>query len=625
MGKKCDICRKKCSGDAYKANDKFYHTSCFKCKKCGRDLAETGYYTTPEHALLCPDDFRAASKELTVKTSQAERASSSSAATPKSPEKSNGTTDVSSTGAANATLQQISPLGSPTTCAACDQALLSGQVLLALGLSWHVYCFKCSECSAVLHGEYMSHNGKPLCLRDYNEKFGVKCYECEKFIAGKVLQAGGYKFHPTCARCSRCGSHFGDGEEMYMQGDEIWHPSCEHARTTENIAPTGRAATLSRNEPKYQSTFGQHQAYMYLLPEVEQTYLRHPVMNAKEPNAPQFHVPQGPIKIRKSRLSMLKTGMQRLTEDLEKNIPRPKSPHMDNEEPIELAHYPAAQVPDPDKLPAIEREDFPAPPYPYAVEELKRRLSTSSIENEISDDEYSESDKVDEDKLRKTVETLERYNDSSIAHVIKQNIEDSHKKQRLPLHWDPRNASRTPSGKKMPHLKFRYDVPINASPSRHLNRPRPWVIWQGGERNQDINTLPCFHIPEDQSRANTLRAATLPTEFGQNLSLENLDTTISSHYSEHSMTESGTAGGPRSAGGAALRSSLPDMSKPAKQYDLTILQTTNSNLPEDVDRQHLERHLPRDQFEEIFKMSLIEFYKLPEWKRINLKRKHKLF
>lgn len=44
---------------------------------------------------------------------------------------------------------------------------------------------------------------------------------------------------------------------------------------------------------------------------------------------------------------MLKTGMQRLTEDLEKNLPRPKSPHMDNEEPIELAHYPAAYVPDP--------------------------------------------------------------------------------------------------------------------------------------------------------------------------------------------------------------------------------------------------------------------------------------
>ena len=53
------------------------------------------------------------------------------------------------------------------------------------------YCIRIhffSECAAVLHGEYMSHEGKPLCLRDYNERYGVRCYECQKFIAGRVLQ-----------------------------------------------------------------------------------------------------------------------------------------------------------------------------------------------------------------------------------------------------------------------------------------------------------------------------------------------------------------------------------------------------------------------------------------------------
>lgn len=74
-----------------------------------------------------------------------------------------------------------------------------------------------------------------------------------------------------------------------------------------------------------------------------------------------------------------------------------------------------------------------------------------------------------------------------------------------------------------------------------------------------------------------------------------------------------------------LRSSLPDMSKPAKIYPLNVLQTSNKKLPDDVDRAHLERHLNRNQFEETFSMSPIEFYKLPEWKRINLKRKAKLF
>lgn len=58
-----------------------------------------------------------------------------------------------------------------------------------------------------------------------------------------------------------------------------------------------------------------------------------------------------------------------VAEDLDKGPgPRPKSPHMDNEEPIEMAHYPAGHAPEPGTIPAIDRDDFPAPPYPYAVE-----------------------------------------------------------------------------------------------------------------------------------------------------------------------------------------------------------------------------------------------------------------
>ncbi|GFV82517.1 actin-binding LIM protein 1 [Trichonephila clavipes] len=41
------------------------------------------------------------------------------------------------------------------------------------------------------------------------------------------MKAGdNHHFHPTCARCSKCGDPFGDGEEMYLQGGAIWHPRC---------------------------------------------------------------------------------------------------------------------------------------------------------------------------------------------------------------------------------------------------------------------------------------------------------------------------------------------------------------------------------------------------------------
>ncbi|XP_037091911.1 uncharacterized protein LOC119112044 [Pollicipes pollicipes] len=46
-----------------------------------------------------------------------------------------------------------------------------------------------------------------------------------------------------------------------------------------------------------------------------------------------------------------------------------------NDEPIELAHFPDAKVPNPSLPAAIERDDFPAPPYAYADPERRRRLS----------------------------------------------------------------------------------------------------------------------------------------------------------------------------------------------------------------------------------------------------------
>lgn len=56
---------------------------------------------------------------------------------------------------------------------------------------------------------------------------------------------------------------------------------------------------------------------------------------------------------------------------------RPKSPasQVDNDEPIELAHYPDAMKPPPGAQPPIERDDFPAPPYPYTDPERRRRWS----------------------------------------------------------------------------------------------------------------------------------------------------------------------------------------------------------------------------------------------------------
>lgn len=79
--------------------------------------------------------------------------------------------------------------------------------------------FSCKNCNSILNGEYMGKDGVPYCEKCYQKLFGVKCAYCNRYISGKVLQAGdNHHFHPTCARCTKCGDPFGDGEEMYLQG-----------------------------------------------------------------------------------------------------------------------------------------------------------------------------------------------------------------------------------------------------------------------------------------------------------------------------------------------------------------------------------------------------------------------
>jgi actin-binding LIM protein len=102
--------------------------------------------------------------------------------------------------------------------------------------------------------------------------------------------------------------------------------------------------------------------YSYLAAEPTQGYLRRP-LEPRPPKSPQFHRP--PENFGRRRVftkSLPKQGMQALVDNLQTSTPRPKSPAMNNEEPIEMAHYPDARKPKPNDIPRIERDDFPAPP-----------------------------------------------------------------------------------------------------------------------------------------------------------------------------------------------------------------------------------------------------------------------
>lgn len=137
--------------------------------------------------------------------------------------------------------------------------------------------------------------------------------------------------------------------------------------------------------------------------------------------------------------------MRVLVDSIRTETPRPKSPHMNNEEPIELAHFPGAKPPQPGDPAKIERDDFPAPPYPYTDPERRKRWSDSY--KGVPDSDEDETDQlspkeIEDAKLKREEEELSKIA-SGIGKVFLKNVKEREKiRQWKAAHLDPRNASR---------------------------------------------------------------------------------------------------------------------------------------------------------------------------------------
>nr|XP_029711994.1 actin-binding LIM protein 3-like isoform X3 [Aedes albopictus] len=709
-GTKCAACNQYVEGEVVSTMGNTYHQKCFTCSKCKQAFQSGSKVTNTGKEVLCENCVKGpvpAAQQLTT---------NSATASPKrqieQKQEQKTIKEITSSPTKAATLQhhqeairkqQNSKDVDPNECAGCHQQLKEGQALIALDRQWHIWCFKCNACGVTLNGEYMGKDGVPYCEKDFQKSFGVKCAYCNRYISGKVLQAGdNHHFHPTCARCTKCGDPFGDGEEMYLQGGAIWHPRCGPGPSSESGILNGvetngfntetefdRTSTSAMSEiqfsypsqtpslsgsvyspythRKYHRTtspglilreYNRHgfediaRIYTYSYLTDEPHYLRKPIEPYdKAPVSPHFHRPNqygsGHRSASGSRShSRSRSAMKVLVDSIRSETPRPKSPGMNNEEPIELSHYPGAKKPPPGEKPKIERDDFPAPPYPYTDPERRRRYS-DSYKNIESDDEVDHHAKNKEDKeniaelrLQKEEEELSKLKSSGMGKVILKDLQE-HKKYE---HWkrenlDPRNASRTPSASKEPNYRLRYESPVGASPSRNLDHHRPCEdeyfdrsTSYRGSVGRAIGNAPSYNV--DFSFGG-LGDKTHSTEFSCGKSDISVD----------SITE-----GDRRALGAdipasstysgalsyhypqqPIRRSLPNMAhsmlvhEPAKIYPYHLLLITNYRLPSDVDRCNLERHLSDVEFEAILQCSRAEFYRMPQWRRNEIKRRARLF
>ncbi|XP_011161562.1 actin-binding LIM protein 2 isoform X5 [Solenopsis invicta] len=741
----CQSCKKKCSGEVLRVQDKYFHIGCFKCAQCNASLAQGGFFAR-EGSYYCTKDYRerwgtrcagcgeyVEGDVVTAGEKHAFHPNCFHCQRCRQPLLGQGTkvslvqgqalchrcvgipVREASTPISNSAGTKGGGHADPGACAGCGNQLREGQALVALDRQWHVWCFKCHSCDTVLHGEYMGKDGVPYCEKDYQKQFGVKCAYCQRYISGKVLQAGdNHHFHPTCARCTKCGDPFGDGEEMYLQGAAIWHPRCgpgptgpngivnghdahtpQH-RESERIsssasemqyypARTGSPGLILREYGRPTEDVSRIYTYSYLTETPSQGYLRRPIQPYdKPPTSPHFHRPSSSRSIRSSGGRSSRSGMRALVDALSDTRPKSPASQVDNDEPIELAHYPDAMKPPPGAQPPIERDDFPAPPYPYTDPERRRRWSDTYKGVPPSDDEDDVDNKTyikeAEQKLKKEQDELSKI-DTGIAKVFLQDREkDRENLRHRAANVDPRNASRTPSAAREPTYRLRYESPVGASPSRNIDHARPWEDDDGFSYR---SSGPSYNVGRSSARSpaprnypplGTQRAFTLPnatrhyhsgdysfsgmgdkthsTDFSSGKSdistgsITDVDRralvcTTAPYYSRRiSMNDGGIlpssttyTGGLGSVvgshGGHHVRRSLPDMgaapTEPPKLYPYHLLVITNYRLPADVDRCNLERHLSDAEFEAVLQCSRAEFYRLPQWRRNEIKRRARLF
>ncbi|XP_032995819.1 actin-binding LIM protein 3 isoform X11 [Lacerta agilis] len=262
----CYRCGDTCKGEVVRVQSNHFHIRCFTCQVCGCDLAQSGFFfkngeyiCTHDYQKLygtrcdsCQDFITGEVISALGRTYHPKCFVCSMCRKPfpiGDKVTFSGKDCVCQTCSHSLISNKPIKIHGPSQCAGCKEEIKQGQSLLALEKQWHVSCFKCQTCGIVLTGEYISKDGIPYCESDYHAQFGIKCETCNRYISGRVLEAGGKHYHPTCARCVRCHQMFTEGEEMYLTGSEVWHPICKQAARAEKKLKHRRTSETSISPP----------------------------------------------------------------------------------------------------------------------------------------------------------------------------------------------------------------------------------------------------------------------------------------------------------------------------------------------------------------------------------------
>ncbi|XP_056386858.1 actin-binding LIM protein 1 isoform X5 [Hyla sarda] len=111
-------------------------------------------------------------------------------------------------------------------CHKCGEPC-KGEVLRVQSKHFHIKCFICKVCGCDLaQGGFFIKNGEYLCTLDYQRMYGTQCSGCGEFVEGEVVTALGKTYHPACFACTVCKRPFPPGDRVTFNGRDCLCQEC---------------------------------------------------------------------------------------------------------------------------------------------------------------------------------------------------------------------------------------------------------------------------------------------------------------------------------------------------------------------------------------------------------------
>ncbi|XP_028330935.1 actin-binding LIM protein 2 isoform X10 [Gouania willdenowi] len=591
--------------------------------------------------------------------------------------------------------QKQKSTGGPIPCQNCGKPC-KGEALRVQNKHFHIKCFVCKVCGSELaQGGFFVRQGEYICTLDYQRMYGTRCFSCQDFIEGEVVSALGKTYHPRCFVCASCKQPFPAGDRVTFNGKECicqkctdplpanspapiqavhnccgcgkefkneqslvalekhWHLGCFKCKVcnkvlnAEYISKDGipycemdyhamfgiqcesckkyiTGKVLEAGEKHYHPTCARCARCEQMFAEGEEMYLQ---------GSSIWHPPcRQAAKLEEKSKKQVRIQLSGVPEQ---QVTRTSSESITSVPASSASGSPSRVIYAKLGEETLDYKDLAALPKTKAIYNIDRpdMLSYSPYVSYPSEERhYTESPlllsptptEADGEKSPRQRRPSSPSSNSSLGGY-----------GRYTPCRSPQNCSRpgSESGRSTPSLSTYSDGKSPSSTStyqaapRHFHIPASRTSWQDGEDSKRTSWMILKSEIDGQMGAEDLdprkSTCSLPTDTSQPNFAYNKSASLPGYgrngiYKAAEMVENEVDQDSHSWGGMREYKTYP--------YEmLAVTHRVKVKLPRDVDRTRLERHLSPEDFQQVLGMTLEQFDRLPLWKRNDMKKKARLF